>query len=83
MTELRHDQLEDDAARRERERLAEEVRRLTAEIEGLNVELAETNKGVVALYAELDDKAEQLRHAGHGRAGLHHLQGPRQRRRGR
>src|SRR5687768_12437299 len=63
MTELRHDQLEDDAAGRERERLAEEVRRLTAEVEGLNVELAETNKGVVALYAELDDKAEQLRHA--------------------
>ena len=67
MTELRHDQLEDDAARRERElereRLAEEVRRLTAEVEGLNVELSETNKGVVALYAELDDQAEQLRHA--------------------
>ena len=63
MTELRHDQLEDDAARAERERLAGEVRRLHAEIEGLNVELAETNKGVVALYAELDDKAEQLRHA--------------------
>src|SRR5687767_15125894 len=67
MTELRHDQLEDDAPRhereRERERLAEEVRRLAAEVEGLNAELAETNKGVVALYAELDDKAEQLRHA--------------------
>src|SRR5215211_5433808 len=63
MTELRHDQLEDDAARAERERLAEEVRRLTAEVGALNTELGETNKGVVALYAELDDKAEQLRQA--------------------
>jgi signal transduction histidine kinase len=34
-----------------------------AEIDGLNAELAETNKGVVALYAELDDRAEQLKHA--------------------
>jgi signal transduction histidine kinase len=33
------------------------------EIEQLNIELAETNKGVVALYAELDDKAEALREA--------------------
>jgi signal transduction histidine kinase len=47
----------------ERHRLADDVRRLSAEVEALNVELAETNKGVVALYAELDDKAEQLRHA--------------------
>ena len=29
----------------------------------LNVELQETNNGVVALYAELDDRAEQLRQA--------------------
>jgi len=29
----------------------------------LNQELAETNNGVVALYAELDDRAEQLRQA--------------------
>ena len=36
---------------------------LQTEIAALGVELAETNKGVVALYAELDDKAEQLRHA--------------------
>ena len=34
-----------------------------AEVETLNAELAETNKGVVALYAELDDKAAQLRSA--------------------
>lgn len=32
-------------------------------IESLNQELTETNKGVVALYAELDVQAEQLRHA--------------------
>ena len=40
--------------------------RLTArqlEIEQLNMELDETNKGVVALYAELDDKAMALREA--------------------
>lgn len=35
----------------------------TAQVAALTVELAETNQGVVALYAELDDKAEQLRHA--------------------
>jgi len=34
-----------------------------ADIAALRVELDETNKGVVALYAELDDKAEQLRSA--------------------
>ena len=33
------------------------------EIAELNGELAETNKGVVALYAELDDKAQALREA--------------------
>jgi signal transduction histidine kinase/CheY-like chemotaxis protein len=38
------------------DRLAEENRRLAQELE-------ETNRGVVALYAELDDKAEQLRQA--------------------
>jgi signal transduction histidine kinase len=44
----------DDAA--DPARLAEENRRLAEELE-------ETNRGVVALYAELDDKAEQLRRA--------------------
>ena len=34
-----------------------------ADIEALREELDETNKGVVALYAELDDKAAQLRAA--------------------
>jgi signal transduction histidine kinase len=35
----------------------------TARVDALAAELAETNQGVVALYAELDDKAEQLRQA--------------------
>src|SRR6478609_10954642 len=34
-----------------------------ADIEALREELDETNKGVVALYAELDDKAAELRDA--------------------
>jgi len=34
-----------------------------ARIESLTAELAETNQGVVALYAELDDRAEKLRQA--------------------
>lgn len=34
-----------------------------AELKALQAELAETNKGVVALYAELDDNASQLREA--------------------
>src|SRR6185295_11970254 len=33
------------------------------ETERLNAELAETNRGVVALYAELDERAEDLRRA--------------------
>lgn len=45
------------------EQLREERDRLRAEVAALNAELDETNKGVVALYAELDDKAEQLRQA--------------------
>ena len=47
----------------ERDALREQVCALTAEISALNEELTETNNGVVALYAELDDRAEQLRHA--------------------
>ena len=34
-----------------------------SELEALREELETTNRGVVALYAELDDQAEQLRHA--------------------
>lgn len=39
------------------------VARQRAELGFLHTELAETNKGVVALYAELDDNALQLREA--------------------
>ena len=49
--------------RSERDTLLSRVSALTAEIDALNEELTETNNGVVALYAELDDRAEQLRHA--------------------
>jgi signal transduction histidine kinase len=37
------------------------LRERDTEIERLGQELAETNRGVVALYRELDDRAEQLR----------------------
>ena len=37
------------------------LRERNIEVERLAQELAETNRGVVALYAELDDRAEQLR----------------------
>src|SRR5215212_9426909 len=58
MTDVRPTHADADA-----EALREERDRLRAEVEALNSELAETNKGVVVLYAELDDKAEQLRQA--------------------
>jgi signal transduction histidine kinase len=45
------------------EALQAEVERLNALLAALNEELAETNRGVVALYAELEDKAAQLREA--------------------
>ena len=41
----------------------EELRRRQAEADELTHELADTNRGVVALYAELDTRAEQLRQA--------------------
>src|SRR5262249_27860648 len=41
----------------------EEVRRREEESKQLNQELGDTNRGVVALYAELDERAEQLRRA--------------------
>ena len=44
-------------------RALEELRVRQVEIERLNRELWETNRGVLALYAELDDKAEALRRA--------------------
>jgi signal transduction histidine kinase len=45
------------------ESLKAQVARHQAEISTLEAELAETNKGVVALYAELDQNALQLREA--------------------
>ena len=41
----------------------EEIRRRQDEAAQLNSELGDTNRGVVALYAELDERAEQLRQA--------------------
>ena len=41
----------------------EELRRREDESQQLNQELGDTNRGVVALYAELDGRAEQLRQA--------------------
>jgi signal transduction histidine kinase len=41
----------------------EEVRTRQAQVERLNAELEETNRGVLALYAELDDRAQDLRRA--------------------
>jgi anti-sigma regulatory factor (Ser/Thr protein kinase) len=41
----------------------EEIRRRDEESAQLNQELGDTNRGVVALYAELDERAEQLRKA--------------------
>src|SRR6187399_49843 len=43
--------------------LQQEIARLEAQVEELSAELAETNRGVLALYAELDDNAQQLRDA--------------------
>jgi anti-sigma regulatory factor (Ser/Thr protein kinase) len=41
----------------------EEIRRREEEKKQLDQELGDTNRGVVALYAELDERAEQLRKA--------------------
>jgi len=46
---------------RERDALEAELRERVAQVDNLNRELAETNSGVIALYAEIDDKSEQLR----------------------
>ena len=42
-------------------RALDELRIRQTEVERLNVELEETNRGVLALYAELDDRAQELR----------------------
>lgn len=47
----------------DREGLLATIERQAEELSALNAELAETNAGVVALYSELDDRAEQLRQA--------------------
>ena len=44
-------------------RALEELRKRQAELAQLNRELDETNRGVVALYAELDDRADFLQRA--------------------
>jgi signal transduction histidine kinase/CheY-like chemotaxis protein len=44
-------------------RALDELRRRQEELEHLNRELEDTNRGVVALYAELDEKADHLRRA--------------------
>jgi signal transduction histidine kinase/CheY-like chemotaxis protein len=48
----------------------EEIRRRDEESKHLNLELGDTNRGVVALYAELDERAEQLRKAGDLKTGF-------------
>jgi signal transduction histidine kinase len=44
-------------------RTLDELRERQAEVERLNQELAETNRGVLALYAELDERAAELARA--------------------
>jgi signal transduction histidine kinase/CheY-like chemotaxis protein len=44
-------------------RTLEEVRRRQEELQRLNAEMEDTNRGVVALYAELDERADHLRRA--------------------
>ena len=55
----------DEMQRQNHELLAalEELRQRQEELSRLNAELQDTNRGVVALYAELDEKAEHLRRA--------------------
>jgi signal transduction histidine kinase len=43
--------------------IADRLAAAESELDALRQELETTNRGVVALYAELDDQAEQLRHA--------------------
>jgi len=44
-------------------RTLDELRKKQDELTGLNHELEDTNRGVVALYAELDERADHLRRA--------------------
>ena len=43
--------------------LAEQLAAAQAQVDALSAELEETNRGVLALYAELDAQADELRHA--------------------
>ncbi|HEU5174614.1 MAG TPA: sensor histidine kinase [Gemmatimonadaceae bacterium] len=49
------------AQNRELARALDLLQTRTADVERLNAELEETNRGVVALYAELDDRAKDLK----------------------
>lgn len=65
---LKHDRSADplEALREQNRELLqalEEIRRREEESKQLTQELGDTNRGVVALYAELDERAEQLRKA--------------------
>ena len=60
-TQTAHEELQQQ--NRELLEALELVRRRESELAHLNQELEETNRGVVALYGELDDKAEALRRA--------------------
>ena len=44
-------------------RTLEDLRRRQEDLERLNAEMEDTNRGVVALYAELDERADHLRRA--------------------
>lgn len=50
-------------AREENQELRSEVQKYARQVEMLREELAETNQGVLALYAELDNQANALREA--------------------
>ena len=58
-SETDHSELE--RIREERDALRTELSERLTQIDDLGRELAETNRGVVALYAELDDRAAELR----------------------
>lgn len=63
MTSLPQSTNSEEHSRQECAALREQLQAAQAEAHALNEELAETNKGVVALYAELEDQATQLRQA--------------------
>ncbi|MEX2658442.1 MAG: ATP-binding protein [Acidimicrobiales bacterium] len=60
----------DEVARQNRELLEalDSLRSRHEQVERLNGELSDTNRGIVALYAELEDRSEEVRQANEGRA---------------